>query len=528
MSSKAFKLLDMASVSKQNPTTNWNLCVICQVDTEEPLINPLQSKKKVIGKGYQSLAENLTKFAALRKLPSNLQLNRIDEGQGKFLNTNGKNSIPFRFIAIVGIEAAMVANEAKWHKTCRLRYNNMMLQRAEKKPQIPEEDEQPHKCSRLNSSVMVEEASCFFCAQVAGTDGLHEVTTFQVDKHVRECAQLTGDNMLLAKLSLGDMVALEAKYHTKCLLALYNRARKAKAELSELHAAYDDDCEVSGIAFAELVMYIEEARFETNTAPVFKLSEIAKLYASRMEQLGVGPNQRMHTTRLKKRLLAHFPDLRAQGQGRDVVLAFDEDIGLALGKACKYDSDSDAILLARAAQVVCRHMFNSKPFTGSFEEHCQLKSVPHSLLALISMVLEGPNIKDQSECSTQAALSIAQLLKYNSVKHVRKETSCNSSVRHSSAQETPLPVYIGLMLHAKTRKRNLVDKLSDLGLCISYDRVLSLSAEMGNSVCQRYHMEHVVCPPALKQGVFTTSAVDNIDHNPSATTATDSFHGTGI
>lgn len=38
----------------------------------------------------------------------------------------------------------------------------------------------------------------------------------------------------------------------------------------------------------------------------------------------------------------------------------------------------------------------------------------------------------------------------------------------------------------------------------------------------------VVCPAVLQKGLFTTSAVDNIDHNPSATTATSSFHGTGI
>jgi hypothetical protein len=38
----------------------------------------------------------------------------------------------------------------------------------------------------------------------------------------------------------------------------------------------------------------------------------------------------------------------------------------------------------------------------------------------------------------------------------------------------------------------------------------------------------VVCPAILQKGLFTTSAVDNIDHNPSATTATTSFHGTGI
>ena len=37
-----------------------------------------------------------------------------------------------------------------------------------------------------------------------------------------------------------------------------------------------------------------------------------------------------------------------------------------------------------------------------------------------------------------------------------------------------------------------------------------------------------LCPSNLHLGLFTTAAVDNIDHNPSSTTAKDSFHGTGI
>ena len=36
------------------------------------------------------------------------------------------------------------------------------------------------------------------------------------------------------------------------------------------------------------------------------------------------------------------------------------------------------------------------------------------------------------------------------------------------------------------------------------------------------------CPPKLRRGLLTTGAVDNIDHNPSSTTAKDSFHCTGI
>ena len=285
-SSKKFKLIDTweTSSSQQPAGTNWKLCVICQAVTAEPLISPLNSKRNDIGKGYQSLAENLVKFDEVGKLPRTLHLDRLNEGQG--------------------IEAAMITNKAKWHKTCRLRYNNQMLHRAGKREhQSPEIDDAPRKCSRLKSLLMSGGELYFFCGEEGGTDGLHEVTTFQVDQCVRKCAKLTGDSFLLAKLSLGDMVALEAKYHTKCLLALYNRARKVQAAQQQISSK--DDV-VSGIVFAELVMYIEQVCLE---ASIFKLTDMAQLYMSRMQQFGVMSDKRMHTTRLKQRLLAHFPDM---------------------------------------------------------------------------------------------------------------------------------------------------------------------------------------------------------------------------
>ena len=71
----------------------------------------------------------------------------------------------------------------------------------------------------------------------------------------------------------------------------------------------------------------------------------------------------------------------------------------------------------------------------------------------------------------------------------------------------------------------LIDKLHDLGLCISYHRRLSLSTSLGNSVCSQFERENIVCPRSLKFNLFT---LDNIDHNPSSRTAKDSFHGTAI
>ena len=101
-------------------------------------------------------------------------------------------------------------------------------------------------------------------------------------------------------------------------------------------------------------------------------------------------------------------------------------------------------------------------------------------------------------------------------------------MHHSKTRETPLSVYLGALLHFQTRKKDLVDKLFHLGLCISNDRVLEISSNLANTLCQIYEEEGSVCPLTLKNDIFTTAAVDNIDHNPSSTTAKDSFHGTSL
>ena len=133
-----------------------------------------------------------------------------------------------------------------------------------------------------------QEAQCFFCRQPAGTDGVHEVATFQMDSKVRDWATILTE--LLGRL----MVAQDAKYHKKCLSVLHNRVGKAESEGPKYKA---NEREVSGIVFA--VLYIEEARLDEEMAQMFKLAYLVELYQSRMQQLGVKLDTRVHSTRLK-------------------------------------------------------------------------------------------------------------------------------------------------------------------------------------------------------------------------------------
>ena len=142
------------------------------------------------------------------------------------------------------------------------------------------------------------------------------------------------------------------------------------------------------------------------------------------------------------------------------------------------------------------------------------------------MIEHGTDIQSQLENGVyKSDLAIAQLLMYN---YHAKTPKKSEQQRHAVDRETPFCIYIGLLIFARTRKRQLIDTLFQYGLCISYHRVLEISTQLGEAVVERFLSEGLVCPPVLKKGLFTTAAVDNIDHNPSSTTAKSSFHGTGI
>ncbi len=71
----------------------------------------------------------------------------------------------------------------------------------------------------------------------------------------------------------------------------------------------------------------------------------------------------------------------------------------------------------------------------------------------------------------QAALTVSQILVFNSVKHSRDD-KCMGQVRHSLDRELALTVYIGLSVHTCTSKTYVIDILFEHGICVQYDKVL--------------------------------------------------------
>ena len=64
----------------------------------------------------------------------------------------------------------------------------------------------------------------------------------------------------------------------------------------------------------------------------------------------------------------------------------------------------------------------------------------------------------------------------------------------------------------------MVNKFSSLGLCISFNYVDKIQSAITQNVSQQYRLKGKVCPNSLVENLFTTTAIDIIDHNETSTT----------
>ena len=131
--------------------------------------------------------------------------------------------MPLKFEEDITVEL-LVAYQAKWHKSCYLKSNDNKLQRERKR-----ESNRKYRWWEYNT----ETISC--TTPIPGKQQMHflhkrcchgSTTLVQIidaDDNVRRMATDLQDTELLAKISGGDLTAIEAKYHLACLTSLRNK-----------------------------------------------------------------------------------------------------------------------------------------------------------------------------------------------------------------------------------------------------------------------------------------------------------------
>ena len=143
--------------------------------------------------------------------------------------------------------------------------SKLMRAKNEKKCEHIYNDDQRRSKWQLRS--FANEESCIFCSQASGK--LHNCATMGLDCNLRRMATDLQDTTLMAKLSGGDVIAIEAKYHYNCLSAYKNQHRSYLRSQQPCDTNKTEEKLLQARALAELVCYIECS--VKNGTHIFKL-----------------------------------------------------------------------------------------------------------------------------------------------------------------------------------------------------------------------------------------------------------------
>ena len=229
-------------------------------------------------------------------------------------------------------------------------------------------DTSSERCSK-QKLLETDDALCIFCGK-ASSEKLHEYSTRNTGVSLRVMANDMQDNDLLTKVSGGDLVAIDAKYHFSCLSEYRNRHRSyLRKESKEVDTDYE---RVKARAFVEVVSYVEGAI--EDELYMFKVKELRCLYQKRLKELGY--DVEINKSKFKESILNYFQSsgIQEQSDGKNKILIFSEGIKLLLKNAFDvHDYQEEALLFARVA-IICRNELfkeGNASFEGKFASSCQ-------------------------------------------------------------------------------------------------------------------------------------------------------------
>ena len=172
------------------------------------------------------------------------------------------------------------------------------------------------------------------------------------------------------------------------------------------------------------------------------MKDLNELYIENLKSFNI--EEKPQTTRFTERLIASVPNLVCRTVSKKTVVLFDETVQDLIDEYVQTPDDFYSALRKVVHPIRSDILKQDNKFTGSFSNSCQVNSVPKTLLALTSALIDGEMTSNSQP--SQEALSVAQIV----VSHTRRPVKRKAKVkkpsrrRHNQKQETPLVQYVGL------------------------------------------------------------------------------------
>ncbi len=98
-----------------------------------------------------------------------------------------------------------------------------------------------------------------------------------------------------------------------------------------------------------------------------------------------------------------------------------------------------------------------------------------------------------------------------------------------TCRETLFTLGFSLLLHQRTRKRNLIQTIARMSVGETYPRILHLEIQIAQAVIKRMEATSGICiPPFVIKNQSIYFAIDNVDFLEDTPTGKDTLHGTAM
>ena len=178
--------------------TDWCKCCLCQMDKKDEFLVSAPILYVAEHDGYKMIATNVPLFYENNEMPMIMDLAMLDD--------NG------------GIEDTFFKNQAQYHRSCRLMFNNDKLGCTRKRKSNSQNNERHESHGNLCRTTCDVKAY-IFCKTISPAHNLKQVMTNDLNGRLNECAKILND----VKLLVMPWHAQELKYYVS--LVPYNRKK---------------------------------------------------------------------------------------------------------------------------------------------------------------------------------------------------------------------------------------------------------------------------------------------------------------
>lgn len=503
----------------EDKSLDSRLCVICQLNTREKLIEQPSSYDRV----YNSIRE-WAKY-----------------GVSKYCRTwsKVKNYSP----------RELEDKKASWHRSCyKDATHSGMLKRTKERYERQLEGEPGQKRRKgadedLEASTLTRSKTtpynkntCFFCEEPASyQQPLHNVSTTSAGETLQAAVQAINDDKLRVKLSTAinpsDGHAIDIKYHKNCWMKHVVNASRKVASATTTSNSQRASLVASQIEFLTMLdNCLSEGQIITMANAQVEFESIMK--ANNVE------NHSCSRKWLKQLIQKEIPNVEFHrspkaNESERISIKRTRDSAIHLTETTMADDDDEDIKTIFNAAILLRKKINKCQrwvFTGSFgdlkDEH-----LPPELYSFCRWVIQGSNgqILSEGKSSTihNRATTLAQTVV--SLCLTERQRGNKKSEEIKCAREMPQQLAVGIALRQAIRSKEIVNMLNGFGMSVEYNRLLRVEVQIEETVLKRILENNgIYLPVDFVKNRYIFFAIDNIDFSEDTPDGKRTLHGTAM